>query len=791
MTYKRFLYLMGFGLLLVIAPVAYQIDRAAQSLPAMDGRFALAGLSGEASVDFDALGIPSVRADNRVDAYRVLGYLHGRDRLFQMDILRRKTTGRLAEVLGDKAIGIDRKQRSYRFAVSARTAVEKLPEAEKTVLDAYAAGVNSVVSSQGELPPEFRVLHYRPEPWEPSDSLLVGMAMFQTLSDQERVERMLTVMQSCLPTDVMAFLTPDTDEYNQTLLGGNESRRPALSIPTGSIERLLGTTKAELLKTSLVEPEAPVLGSNNWAVGGSRTADGRAILADDMHLPLAVPNIWYRAQLTYEGHTLSGVTLPGLPLIVAGSNGRVAWGFTNLNADVQDLILLEVNPDNPDEYRTTQGWQPFEKVTETIKVKDGKTETLPTRGTIWGPVMEKELLGKPVAMRWTALDPDAINLRLLDIDSAGTLEIALNTLQHFGTPPQNAVVVDDRGHIGWTTTGFIPLRKGFDGSVSLPWTQTDRNWQGFLKPEQLPQVVDPPEGYLATANSRPVGIGYPHVIGHHFANGYRAYRIRQLLSQKSPLNEQDLHAIQLDTESGFYEFYRQLALELLSPERTAGHAELAEMAAVIREWNGRLDPDSQGIALITAWRAELAKAVFSPLFGKCEKLEPSFSYQWWEMETPLRAMLRGRMPSIASFNQAGSWENLLVSSLLKSAKGLKDQYRVQEFRDLSWQRVNTVRIQHPFSRAQPLAESVLDMAPVPGACNGNCIKVLFDQNGASERLVISPSHPGEGILEMPGGQSGHLLSAHYRDQQPAWEQGTGQAFSPGEAKHRLLLVPAD
>lgn len=789
MTLKRMLYVLGFALLALVAPVAYQLDRAAQSLPRMDGEMKLPGLAAPAAVEFDGLAIPTVDARSRTDAYRALGLLHARDRLFQMDLIRRKAAGRLAEIFGEKALPVDRAQRVYQFGKAAEAIVAHLPAEQKAVLLAYTEGVNAHIRSAKEFPPEFRFLHYRPEDWRPEDSLLVALGMFQTLSDQERDERMLTAMERLLPPEVTAFLTPDTDEYTETLVGGDESRRPPRPVPAEAIAKLIGEADGRKLGLSPVQPEPPSVGSNNWAVNGTKTADGRAMIADDMHLPLGVPNVWYRARLRYAGRDIAGVTLPGVPLIVVGSNGRVAWGFTNVDGDFLDLVKLETNPVNPSEYRAPEGWRRFEAHNDTIAVKDGQPATVALKSTLWGPVLPEPLLGEAVALRWTALDPKAVNLGLLDMDGADTLETAMAVLNRAGAPPQNVVLADDRGRIGWTYMGFFPKRRGLDGSVSLSWADGRAGWDGYIPPEALPRLIDPPGGYLATANNRLLGKGYPYVVGHSFSHGYRAYRIRQQLAAKPRLTEQDLLALQLDTTSEFYEFYRRLALSLLDGETTRKDPALAEAESVIRQWNGRLDPDSTGIGILVRWRKDLAQAVFAPLVSRCAAAEPEFAYRWREQETPLRALLSERIPATLPDRRYADWRSFLLDTLRRSIVDLKQEYGATVLEDLTWGRVNAVRIRHPFSRAVEAAGWVLDMPETPGACNSFCLKVLHDVHGASERLVVSPGHPEDGILHMPGGQSGHPLSAHYRDQQGAWMAGRPLPFLPGQGEHRLRLVP--
>jgi penicillin amidase len=785
MTRKHKLYVLGFALLTLVAPVTYQIDRAAQSLPKLDGEARLPGLSSPVTVEFDHLAIPTVTAQNREDAHRALGLLHARDRLFQMDLMRRKAAGRLAEIFGEKALPLDKKQRAYQFEAAARAVAAQLPEPQRRALDAYAAGVNQHLADAKEFPPEFRALRYRPEPWRPEDSLLVAFGMFQTLGAQEEEdERMLTVMERTLPPDVAAFLTPDSDEYTHALLGGPDSRRPARPVPVGAIAKLIEESGGQKLSLAAVREEPAPVGSNNWAVNGGKTADGRAILADDMHLPLGVPNVWYRARLRYAGLDVSGVTLPGVPLVVVGSNGRIAWGFTNIEGDFLDLVKLDINPANPAEYRAPDGWRRFDTHTETIAVQDGPPVAVELKSTAWGPVSPEPLLGGTVAVRWAALDPVAVNLGLMDLDAAATLESAMAVLNRAGAPPQNALLADERGRIGWTYMGYIPRRKGLDGSVSRSWADGAAGWEGYIPPDELPRLIDPPEGYLATANQRTVGKDYPYVIGHGFANGYRAHRIAERLAAKDQLTERDLLDVQLDTTSEFYEFYRRLALETLEGE---ADPELADAAESIRQWNGRLDPDSLGIGLLVRWRKDLAQAVFAPLVSRCVKAQPGFAYQWRKQETPLRALLSQRLPDTLPDRRQGDWRTFLLAVLRQSVAGLKREHEGKRLSGLPWGEVNVVRVQHPFSKAMPVAGRLLDMPEVPGACNGFCVKVLHGVHGGSERLVVSPGHPGDGILHMPGGQSGHPFSPHYRDQQPAWAAGRPLPFLPGEVAHTLRL----
>jgi penicillin amidase len=784
MWLKRLMYGGLAGTLAAFGTLAYCLQA---SLPDLAGEVVLAGLGAPAKVDSDDLGVPAIAAARREDALRVLGYLHARDRLFQMELLRRKSAGRLAEWFGEVALPMDRQQRVYQFERVARSVVAALPTAQKQALDAYVAGVNRFLEQAEQLPPEFLALSSRPEPWRGEDSMLIALGMFQILNGHEHDERMLSVMHEVLPPDLVAFLTPDTDAYTTVLLGGPDSRRPARAIPVGALAAL---GRPEPVLAGGVDAEAVIAGSNNWAVSGLKTSDGRAIVANDMHLGLSVPNLWYRAALRYQESEMVGLTLPGLPVLVTGSNGRVAWGFTNVDADVLDLVALQLNPANAEEYLTPEGWRPFELHTETIRVKNGQDVAVEVKSTIWGPVSPQPLLGRPVAIRWTALDPSAVDLGLLDMATADTLDAAIGVMNRAGAPPQNVVLADAGGRIAWTYLGRFPRRRGLDGSVTLSWADGHAGWDGFIAPEQLPRVIDPPQGYLATANNRTLGRDYPYIIGHNYSNSYRAYRIAERLKQMDRVTERDLFELQLDTVSEFFEFYRELALEVLD-DAALQEPLLHEAAQYVHAWNGRMDVDSRGIGLLVLFRRKLADAVFAPVVSRCRSADGSFNYAWRELETPMRALLTEQVPETLPDPRYRDWHSLIVAVLRDSAAELKQKYAVATMADLNWGKINRITIRHPFSKSAPALSWLLDMptAESPG-CAGFCVRVASDWHGATERMVVSPAHPDDGILHMPAGESGHPLSEHYRDQQSAWQEGIALPFQPGRAARVLTFLPA-
>ncbi len=557
-------------------------------------------------------------------------------------------------------------------------------------------------------------------------------------------------------------------------------------------------------------PESAI-GSNAWVAGGGRTADGRALLANDMHLKLGLPNIWYRAQLQYGGRSGIGVTLPGVPGIIAGSNGKVAWGFTNAYADLLDLVRLEINPAKASEYRTAQGWRAFGSRRERIEVRGAPAVEFAVRTTLWGPVSEQSLLNQEVAIHWTALDPAAVDLTLLDMDEPQSVDEALALLNRAGMPPQNAVVADSDGHIGWTYSGHIPKRRANDGSISHSWADETQAWDGYLAPEELPRLIDPPEGFIATANNRRVGTGYPHAIGRAYAGGYRMHRISEVLSTKTAVGEADMLALQLDTQADFYQFYQRVALEALDriapggdprccrggfetrPYRDQGlrrgEPHWQDLRETLQAWNGRADRDSLGLALLRRFRARLMSAVFGPLTRAARARDPAFVYEWRFSDAPLQALLREQPAALLPLVAPGSdWNSLIAAQLEAAARELRQEYQT-ELRQLRWGQINRWAVSHPLTKAIAWLGPWLNMPEreIPGC--GMCVRVFFTGEAASERLVVAPGHEQDGIFQMPGGQSGNPFSEYYGDQQLAWVEGVAAPLLPGPARHRLILNP--
>lgn len=760
------------------------------SLPPLDGRAPLAGLQDPVVVTSDAYGIPTITADSREDAVRALGYVHARDRLFQMDVLRRSGAGRLAEVLGGTVRETDIRQRRLGLGRAAKAIVARLPREQRTFLDAYADGVNAYLEEMRTAPFEFLLLGYRPDRWEAEDSVLVVLGVFQMLSGTDEEERAKTVMEQALPRDVVAFLVPETDPYTEALLGEADRRDRASAIPVQSLATLRRPVDpSSLSRAALVQQSRTGLGSNGWVVQGTKTADGRSLLANDMHLDVTVPNIWHRAQLRYGSVQLVGVAVPGIPVVVAGTNGAVAWGVTNVEGDFLDLVPVEMHPSDSNLYRTPDGWRSFEIRREVIKVKGGQDVAVEFTDTIWGPLSEQPLLDRPVAVHWTALDPQAVDLGQMEMDRVQSVGEAIAVMTRAGGPANNVLLADREGHIAWTYTGKIPVRRGFDGSSSVSWADGRAGWTGYVAPESVPRITDPPSGFVVSANHRMLARDYPYVIGHAFANGYRAFRISQRLEALTNVRERDLLELQLDSTGQFYEFYRKIARELLTDSVVAANPRLAEVRRVLDAWNGKAEADSLGFGLVVRFRDVLTNAVFTPFLSSCRERDARFVLTG-DLDTPLRSLLTAQPPELnPDPEHFPGWTEFLVHVLEESARELKAEFPSVSLSELTWGQVNHVPITHPLADALPGLGRMLNMPDGPSPGCGQCVRVMHAGLAASQRLVVSPGHSDAGILHMPGGQSGHPFSPHYRDQHPYWRDGLPLPLLAGNAVHTMVLTP--
>jgi len=789
------------GLLVIVAAAGglWLRGEIADSLPQLTGERSIPGLAAPVTIERDALGVPTIRAENRLDAMRALGFLLAQDRFFQMDLLRRQSAGELAEIIGPAALDIDRGHRVHRFRAVARRVLAQASPGARALFEAYAGGVNAGLTSLGTAPFEYIALRTDPAPWLPEDSVLAVYSMFIELQDETgEDESHLGILEDTLPPEMFAFLAAPGTEWDAPLVGEPFATPPVPGPEVFDLRRRRSLPKAARLEEPRRQSEdlrraAAVLGSNNWAVAGTHTADGRALLANDMHLGIRVPNTWYRASVVRPdgaGGTLrmTGVTLPGTPMVVVGSNGHVAWGFTNSYGDWTDLVILEVDPKDPEVYRTPGGPRRFTAVAETIRVKGGEDVALTVRETVWGPVIDKDHRGRLRTLAWTAHRPEAVNLGVGDLETARSLDEAVAIANRGGIPAQNFVVADEKGRVGWTIVGKIPRRTGFSGQTPTSWADGTRGWNGWLAPEEYPRVVDPPSGRVWTANSRVVdGEMLAKVGDGGYDLGARSRQIRDGLLALDKATPRDMLAIQLDDRALLVERWHKLLLDVLTPEAIANDPRRRELRQLLETtWTGRASVDSVAYRASRAYRNFLVEPVFDTLVGQAGKPEeerfgpnPQFEGWLWRLVT--------ERPVHLLDPKYKSWDEQLLAAV--DAMLDFQMERGPNLADRTWGERNTTRIQHPLSQALPWVGRWLD---VPGRAlpgDENMPRVQGPAQGASERLVVSPGQEEKGFFHMPVGQSGHPMSPYYQAGHRAWENGEPTPFLPGPAEHTLRLVP--
>jgi penicillin G amidase len=781
------------ALLVIAAAVAWLTLRA--SLPQTEGVAPLAGLRAPVSIERDAAGVPVIRGETRVDVARATGYAHAQDRLFQMDMLRRTGAGELAALFGAGALELDRRIRLHQFRRRAQAALAALDPADRALLEAYAGGVNAGTDSLKARPFEYLLLGQAPEPWRAEDCLLVVHAMWLDLQglvaarDELHRER----LEAVLPDAAFRFLLAP-DPTAEAALDG--SLLPQMPMPTaeefdlrkldrGYFERLDAGRDKRMQAALGAGGRRSVLGSNNWAVAGSRSRGGGALLANDMHLGLSVPNIWYRARLVVEPENLdvSGVSLPGVPLIVAGSNRHVAWGFTNSYGDFQDVIRLERGPD-ADSYLTPDGPRRFESEIEALSVAGGEPEMLVVRKTIWGPVIDYEVdaEGREIAVAWTAHRPGATDMELLRLERAGDLDTAAAIIGGAGMPAQNVMIADEHGRIGWVLSGRLPRRRGIDPLRPSAWLEEGTGWDGWIPRSESPRLLDPPQGFAWSANARVVGGAAFALIGNgDYASAARARQIRDRLAALGRASTADMLAIQLDDRADYVARWQPVFRQALA---RAGEAEAERLVA---GWSGRAATDDAGYRLLREFEQDVTARTFETIAAEAIDRWPDSRWQVPEPFAEVALRLVQEQPANLLDPRFADWDAWLEDVAVDTVRDLPEQ--CVDLAGCTWGKANILVMQHPISQAVPALSPFLDMPrdALPG--DWSTPRAQGTGFGASERFAVSPGREEEGYLHMPGGQSGHPLSPFYRAGHADWAQGRPSPFLPGPAVHVLRLAP--
>lgn len=777
--------LLGFAVLAVVLVVVAWLGLRA-SLPDLEGDVVVAGIDDAVTIERDADGIPVISASSRKDLAFGTGFAHGQDRFFQMDLIRRQAAGELSGLVGAAAINADKRYRFHRFRARAQVIYDAASDAEQALMAAYAAGVNAGLASLDAKPFEYFVLSSTPRPWEPQDSLLAVYAMYMQLNDARATkETQRGMAHRVLPAEVYAWMYPQGTTWDAPIMGEAREAAPIPSAEVYSIRQV-----ADTAPPANEQGRYPLRGSNNWAVSGALTSNGRALVSNDMHLGHDVPNIWYQARLRVAGgRDVAGVTLPGAPFVISGSNTKVAWGYTNSYGDWTDAVLLKPGVEEGT-YRTPAGDREFETIVEIIDVKDGDPVEYTIRETIWGPVVDDiEYPDGEIAVSWIAHKPEGLNLRLLDLETVTSVAEALDVANTMSMPPQNFVTGDAGGDIGWTIAGQIPRKIGFDPMLPADWS-SEHGWQGWLTPSEYPRVVNPESGRIWTANARVTDADALRVVGDGgYDLGARASQIRDGLFARETFTPEDMLAIQYDDRALFLSRWRDLLLEVVDTDAIAANPELAEYRDLVENWIPRAVPESTGYRLVRAFRLEVERRVFHALMAPAwatygDNVRLRLSNQF---EGPLWSVVTERPMHLLPIDYE-DWQALMLAAVKQNIAWFKGNFE-GPLSKRTWGETNTASIRHPLSRNIPLVGSYLDMPADQLNGDLDMPKAQGPTFGASERYAVYPGEEGSSILHMPTSQSAHPLSEFFGRGHDDWVDGRPSPFLPGEVAYTLTLQP--
>lgn len=756
------------------------------SLPRIDGKLQLAGLQGEVDIVRDAEGIPHIYAQSPQDAWFALGFVHAQDRLWQLETNRRIAAGRMAEILGPGAVGTDRFLRTLGVRRNAEAILSNLSADTRAVLDAYARGVNAWLASRsGPLPPEFLLTGApAPAPWEAADSIGWQTMMAWDLGSNwsQEVLRMRLAQRLSLE-QINQFLPPYP----------GDAVLPTRDY-TGLYRKLAGTVR-QLEAVAAIAPPSYVagMGSNNWVLAGGLTESGKPLLANDPHLGLSAPSLWYLAHLSAPGLNVIGATLPGIPGVVLGHNGRIAWGFTNTGSDVQDLYVERINPANPAQYQTPDGWADFRVRRETIKIKGQADLTLEVRETRHGPVVSGALpiLDKApldareyaIAFAWTALRPDDLTLQAgIRMNGAGNWQEFLAAVRDFGAPQQNIVYADIDGNIGFIAPGRVPLRKpenDLKGLAPAPGWDSRYDWDGYIPFDALPRQLNPAARRIVTANEKIVGPDYPYFLTSEWVLPYRAHRIAALLDAQGKHSMADMARIQGDDVS--------LAAQELLPllRQTKAASERARLAlATLAGWNGKMARDRAAPLIYNAWMREASRLIFA------DELGDGLMRDYWSQRNvhqPMVDVLRDRNGE-GSWCRNAAWQanggprdcaGLLALALEQALDELERRHG-KDMTRWRWGEAHVALSEHrPFGKVAPLA-AFFDIR-VPSAGDTDTINVgrynlrdeknpFTSRHAPGLRALYDLSNLENSRFIQSTGQSGNVLSPLYRNFSRRWAE---------------------
>ncbi len=813
---RLFLSVLAIALILFATAIWWLVYR---PLPQLDGTAKLPGLQGEVTVERDNWGVPHIRASTLEDAVEAQGYVVAQDRLWQMDILRRASRGQLSEILGSGTLKIDKDFRSLNFGRAVERDLQIMNPESRRLLEAYARGVNRFIEQHPEtLPMEFTLLKYKPQPWQASDSLVLTGYMYRTLTDTREREIQRAIVTAKVGPELAKDLYSEESSMDHFMVGDPNVKEKgnADSDSDDEDDDQDQMDPEDVLKASLVHPELQsamahpdltsyfaaqvktwlsesqhdirgTLGSNDWVVSGAYTATGKPLLANDTHLELTIPPIWYELHMTAPGWNVKGITFPGAPLVIIGHNDRIAWGFTNNGADVLDLYIETFNPANPDEYRVNGKWQKADVYDEVIRVKGAPDEHMRLVVTRHGPVLQSEA-DKSYAVKWTALEPGGLGNSYNWLGRARNWRQFREVMKQVWGPAQNAVYADVDGNIGYIVAARIPIRKRGHGEVPVPGDTDDYEWTGYIPFGQLPQSYNPESGFIVTANARVVGPNYKPYLTDRWEEPYRTARIYDLLHDKHDLRPEDMLKVQTDTYSYPHVFVSEqlVAAAKIAPPKDPRAQKLIQQA---KDWNGIADSNSTVVSFLNVAMYEALDLILQPHLGDNTKV-----YSWRRLAF-LQRVLTER-PARWLPSEFKSYDELLSAAADRAVKRLEKETGSADPDDWPWKRFNSLDMMHPIGR-EGILKKLLSKAGEPQSGTLLSPRAASNHHGPAERFIANLADWDQSILLLPAGESGQPGSEHYSDQFSYWLNGKAiyapfsEAAEAKARKHRLTLQPAN
>ncbi|MFC0270780.1 penicillin acylase family protein [Metabacillus herbersteinensis] len=751
-----------------------------KSLPVTSGTISLQGLTSPVSITRDNHGVPHIKAENLQALYIAQGYVTAQDRLFQMDLSRRQASGELSEVIGEAALDRDKFFRTFGLRRAAEASYTSYSEEAQEVLEWYADGVNLFMEEaikENKLPVEFTLLGYVPREWSVIDSLTIGKYMAFDLGGHWEGQAFRYQIMKALPENKALELFPSYPKDGPDIVA-------AIKDTNLSIE--------ESFANSVIPDEFN--GSNNWVVSGSKTKSGEPLLADDPHLSLATPSIWYQSHLQSPEVNVSGVIFAGIPGIILGHNEQIAWGVTNVGPDVQDLYIEKRNQENPHQFLYKEKWEDAEVFEEEIKVKDRKSIDYEVTVTRHGPIISefaKDTENETaLALQWTALQPSNELEAVLQMNQAENWDEFKEALNSFHTPAQNFVFASKDGTIAYRANGKIPIRSKGDGQLPVPGWTGEYEWKDYIPFDELPTIINPEEGFISTANNQVIDESYPYHITNTWAQPYRAERIKDVLESKDNLTVKDMQELQMDQVNLQGEEF----VPLLSQSIDESSLTLKEKKALalLSKWDFMDNKDSSAPLLFHHVMNEINEVLFEDEIS--EELAELFEGKNQIVDQLLREADKGK-PGVWITEQGGL-SKVMTTALKRSVSELETEYG-KNMGHWKWGNEHRISFTHPLSTVSVLKYLFNPETPIP--IGGSRVTVQaagwnsetgLVTHGGSWRFAIDLADIETGYHLVGPGQSGHVKSKWYHDQMKDWANGTYHATKLTDIEgDTLTLVP--